>query len=154
MRDVDIWRFPALQEVRTAWTRAEAEIDGLPTIAQLKDRGAPVDNPGMVIVGRTESGTDAINSSSFFVISSGPGHEDIVGSSLQGKTLEELIPQGQAASISKLYADICETAKLHAWRCIDAFPNALPTAYTRVIVPIRDDAGDGRCLFGVWVWHE
>lgn len=154
MRDPEIWRFPALQDVKSAWQRAQSEINGLPTLAQLSALGAPVNHTGMGIVGELTAPGTAHNSRSFQFLSTGPDHLKFVGKIVAGHALEEIIHPAHAVRITELYISLCETKSMHAWRCINSIRNAPPMAYTRVIVPIHDDVGDGRCLFGVWIWHE
>lgn len=154
MRDPEIWRFPALQDLKSAWQRAQSEVKRLPTLAQLNELGAPVDHNGMGIVGEKVTTTAAHKERSFQFLSTGPDHLKFVGKIVAGHDFEEIMHPAHAARVTELYKSLCETKSMHAWRCINTIRNAPPMAYTRVIVPISDDVGDGRCLFGVWIWHE
>lgn len=154
MRDPEIWRFPALENIKTAWQKAQREVSGLPTVAQLGQFGAPINHSGMAIVGEKQLSTPRYQSRVFQFLSAGPDHLTNGGHVVAGHTLEEIMHPAHAARVTELYISLCDTKAMHVWRCINTIVNAPAMAYTRVIVPIRDDVGDGRCLFGVWIWHE
>lgn len=154
MRDPEIWRFPALQELKSAWLKAKTESSRLPTLAQLADHGAPDSHPGMGLVAQKYSGSPARKTRTFHFLLAGPDFQTYGGHVAAGHSLNEIMTSAHAARLTELYEGLCDTGSMHIWRCINAVPNAPVMSYTRIVVPIHDDQGDGRCLYGIWIWHE
>ncbi|MFN3169902.1 MAG: hypothetical protein ACE37E_04340 [Hyphomicrobiales bacterium] len=135
-----------------AWQECR-ETGALPTLGALKDKGAPLDDPGFAMLGRDETQHRGKSKAVFRVLAAGPDHAHWSNSVMVGQLLDEIVHPAHLESLIGLYNRLCEEKTLHRWRCMNMVRNAPPTSYTRVIAPIADDVGDGRCLAGIWVWH-
>jgi hypothetical protein len=146
----------ALDDFCAAWQKASS-IDSPPTLAMLADCGAQLDHPGFAIIGRCSTpGRRAKPPSGlmFQVLAAGADHEHFGGKIMTGQWLDEIVHPAHLASLIEIYETICREQSLHKWRCMNMIRNAEPYSYTRVLGAIEDDTGDGRCLAGVWVWHD
>ena len=137
---------------RTAWKKAYAH-NVLPTLDDLDSLGAPLDHPGFGVMARTEETVRGKKRPIFSVLKAGSELERQIGRSLVGHRLDELVHPAHITQLTQLYESIFSDRKLHQWRCMNMVRNAPAKSYTRVIAPIRDDVGDGRCLAGIWIWH-
>jgi hypothetical protein len=135
-----------------AWQKCR-ESGVLPTLSDIKDQGAPIDDPGFAMLGRDEARHRGKNKVVFRVLAAGEDHARLGGPVLAGQLLDEIVHPAHLESLIGLYNRLCEEKTLHRWRCMNMVRNAPPSSYTRVLAPIADDVGDGRCLAGVWVWH-
>lgn len=135
-----------------AWQKCR-DVGSLPTLSALKDQGAPLDDPGFAMLGRGETQHRGKTKAVFRVLAAGDDHIRLGGSVMVGQMLDEIVHPAHLESLIGLYNRLCDEKTLHRWRCMNMVRNAPPTSYTRVLAPIADDVGDGRCLAGVWVWH-
>lgn len=136
-----------------AWQECR-DTGALPTLSALKDHGAPIDDPGFAMLGRDETQHRGKNKFVFRVLSVGSDHMQWHGHIEEGQLLDEIVHPAHLESLIGLYNRLCEEKTLHRWRCMNMVRNAPPSSYTRVLAPIADDVGDGRCLAGIWVWHQ
>jgi hypothetical protein len=142
-----------LKAFSNAWR--DASVEGKPpTLQALTDRGAPLDHPGFGMLGRSEKQHRGKSAAAFMVLAAGPNHFELGGKIKAGQWLDEIVHPAHLASLVELYETICREKSLHQWRCMNMVRNAEPFSYTRVLGAIDDDIGDGRCLAGVWVWHD
>lgn len=137
---------------RAAWEKARA-ANVLPTLDDLKSLSAPLDHPGFGIIARTEETIRGKQRPVFFILEAGDELERQMGRPLVGHRLDELVHPAHITQLTRLYESLYKKRQLHQWRCMNMVRNSPPKSYTRVLAPIRDDIGDGRCLAGVWVWH-
>ncbi len=142
-----------LEAFSNAW-RVAASEGVLPTLQALGANGAPLDHPGFGMLGRSEKQHRGKSAAVFQVLAAGPNHFELGGRVKAGQWLDEIVHPAHLASLIELYETIHREHSLHQWRCINMVRNAEPFSYTRVLGAIDDDAGDGRCLAGVWVWHD
>jgi hypothetical protein len=142
-----------LKAFSDAWHDASSEGKP-PTLQALSVRGAPLDHPGFGLLGRLEKQIRGKNTPAFQVLAVGPNHFELGGKIKAGQWLDEIVHPAHLASLIEIYETICREQSLHKWRCMNMIRNAEPYSYTRVLGAIEDDTGDGRCLAGVWVWHD
>lgn len=141
-----------LDALTAAW-EASCTLDNAPSLESLRAHGAPLDHAGFALLGQVSQSRRGKTTTSFKVIEAGPDHLLLGGHRMQGHRIDEIVHPAHVARLNELYASIVATQKPHKWRCVNMARNAEPISYTRVLVPVRDDVGDGRCLAGVWVWH-
>lgn len=141
-----------LDAFSAAW-HACFDATALPTLTDLKDRGAPLDDPGFAMLGRSDSQQREKSKPAFRVLEIGPGHGQWSSDIQAGQLLDEFVHPAHLQSLTSLYQRLCDEQTLHRWRCTSMARNAAPVSYTRVLAPIADDVGDGRCLAGIWTWH-
>jgi hypothetical protein len=142
-----------LKAFSDAWHNASSDRKP-PTLQALAALGAPLDHPGFGMLGRSEKQHRGKSAAAFQVLVAGPNHFELGGKIAAGQWLDEIVHPAHLASLVELYETICSERTLHQWRCMNMVRNAEPFSYTRVLGAIDDDAGDGRCLAGVWVWHD
>lgn len=147
---------PELEGLAAAWRAASDEAaGGLPTLDSLARHGVPLDHPGHGLLALVpHQAADRRAGPGFRFISAGSDHQALGGHTMTGHLLDEIAHPAHLARIVKLYTDILAAGEPHDWRCINMARNAPPSRYRRVLAPIADDVGDGRCLFGIWVWDQ
>lgn len=144
-----------LDALSRAWHAASALAGGgLPTLAQVARAGADIAHPGRALLGIVRDPSGRRTEPTYRFLDAGPDHALMAGHAMTGRQIDEIAHPAHFARIVKLYGDILAAGEPHDWRCINLARNAPPSRYRRVLVPVADDAGDGRCLFGIWVWDR
>ena len=146
----------ALKLFANDWQRA-AEHARPPRLSDISISRAWSEHPGFAIIGRCPPPTLRPSTRStpmFQVLAAGPDHHRFGGHIMAGHRLDEMVDPARLPMLLDIYQTVSQHATVHSWQCINMARNAPPKHYTRVIGAIADDVGDGRCLCGVWVWHE
>lgn len=126
----------------------------LPAIDQLASLGVDTGHLGFGIIGRVERSCSR-SKPGFKVIELGVHHRTFGGIHNQPhQPLDEILHPAHLHRIEAIYEQCASEQTPHHWRCMNLARNAPAARYARTIVPIADDCGDQRCLFGIWIWAE
>ncbi|MBV6657584.1 MAG: PAS domain-containing protein [Devosiaceae bacterium] len=145
---------PLLQSVRDSWVSLTDGEQPLPTLGDLEAAGVPIEHPGAAILGTVANDDARQPAQAFRVVHAGADHLKHTGLEMSGQTIAAVTHPLHRERLEQMYAQIVETRTPHQWRCLNLTRNAPPERYERVLVPIADDQGDGRCLFGIWIWES
>ncbi len=144
----------AFDDLINAWQNAR-EKSSLPGLEAMQKAGGPINHPGFAVIGAVEDvRRGKTTCTSYQVLQAGPDHEALGGHPMSGHRIDEIVHPAHVDRLTQLYASIVKSEQPHRWRCVNMARNALPMSYTRVLVPIADDMGNGRCLAGIWVWQD
>jgi hypothetical protein len=134
------------------WSRCLQASSGLPTLDALEAAGVPVHHNGFGLVGVDGDLDDTAQPCPFRFLDAGPDHALHAGHKMIGHRIDEVAHPVHVARLGQLYRQIVKSGAPHSWRSINMARNAPPKSYSRILVPVADNVGDGRRLFGVWIW--
>lgn len=123
-----------------------------PTLDDLSAEGVDIHHSGFALICALESDRGRDGRIAFRTLDTGDAHFANTGIQMHGRLASDMAHPARLAQLETAYLSTFELAKPHAWRCINTGIDTSPGIYSRVVVPISDDVGDGRCLFGIWVW--
>jgi hypothetical protein len=143
----------AFDDLINAWQKAQQK-SSLPGLEAVQKAGGPLNHPRFAVIGAVEDVRRGKTCISHQVLQAGPDHEALGGHPMTGHRIDEIVHHAHVDRLNQLYASIVKSEQPHRWRCVNMARNAPPMSYTRLLVPIADDVGDGRCLAGIWVWQN
>jgi hypothetical protein len=141
----------SLSTILERWSkRMERSQLSLPSVSDLNLEPFAEKAPGFAIIGKKNNN----HGSTFFFIKAGPDHEIYRGMNVEGLSFAEVMHQSALDNIEITYQKCLDSKQPDIWERANSTRNLPIIRYHRLLLPIKDDIGDGRCLLGIWFWDN
>lgn len=83
----------------------------------------------------------------------GPEHTERTGRALTGASCSEVVHPWKLKHVIETYDEIFSSGEPHYWDFVNTINGAPPQAYSRLLLPLFDGAGNVEAAIGLWVWR-